>query len=88
MSLFKLCLSAAGLEAGRSAADLLSELAAPQALAVTLFESPPAGFLVEAYYDTQPPLATVRNALAVLGSGLGRAVLEAVPDQNWVALSQ
>ena len=41
MPLFKLRLAAAGLEAGGAAANLLTELAAPRALAVTLFEDWP-----------------------------------------------
>jgi len=88
MSLFKLRFSAAGLEIGRAAADLLGELAEPQALAVTLFEAPPAGFVVEAYYAGPPSLAAVTGAVAALGSGFGPAQVEAVPEQNWVALSQ
>jgi ribosomal protein L11 methyltransferase len=88
MPLFKLRIAAAGLETGRAAADLLTELAAPRALAVTLFESGPASFLVEAYYEAQPSLEAIAGALFSLGGGLGEATLEAVPDQNWVALSQ
>src|SRR5258708_696190 len=88
MTLYKLRLSAADLEIGEAAAALLSELDAPGALAVTLFESGPASFLVEAYYDTQPSLADMKAALSALGARLGEPVLEAVPEQNWVALSQ
>jgi ribosomal protein L11 methyltransferase len=88
MTLFKLRLSAAGIEAGRSATDLLGELAEPRALAVTLFESLPAGFVIEAYYETPPSLAAVAGALSALSGGLGPACVDAVPDQNWVALSQ
>jgi ribosomal protein L11 methyltransferase len=88
MSLFKLRFEAAGLEAGGAAASLLTELAAPRALAVTLFEDGSASFVVEAYYDTQPSLEAVAAALSALGDSLGEAVLETVPDQNWVALSQ
>jgi len=87
MSLFKLRIPAAGLAEAQSAADALGELAAPQALAVTLFEDPPAGFLVEAYYGTEPARDAVAEALSAL-NGLGRWCVEAVPDQNWVALSQ
>src|SRR5437764_182785 len=60
MTLYKLRLSAADLEAGEAAAALLSEFATPGALAVTLFESGPASFLVEAYYDAQPSLADMK----------------------------
>ena len=88
MPLFKLTLGPAGLAAGRRAADLLTELAAPHALAVTLFESGPGNFVVQAYYGVQPPLATLVGALSPLANELGAGRLEAVPEQNWVALSQ
>ena len=88
MPLFKLRFAAAGLEVGGAAANLLTELAAPRALAVTLFEDGRACFLVEAYYETEPSLEAVEEALSALRGGLGAAALEAVPDQNWVALSQ
>src|SRR5262245_20737904 len=88
MPLFKLRFGPAARAAGRGAADLLSELPQPRALAVTLFESGPATFVVEAYYDPQPPLAVLTGALASLAGTLGAPTLEAVPDQNWVALSQ
>ncbi len=88
MPLFKLRIPADDLEAGGAAANLLTELEAPRALAVTLFESGPARFVVEAYYDARPSLAAVTKTLSALVDGLGEAALEAVPDQNWVALSQ
>src|SRR5262245_45899676 len=88
MPLFKLRFGPAARAAGRGAADLLSELPQPRALAVTLFESGPATFVVEAYYDPQPPLTVLTGALASLAGTLGAPTLEDVPDQNWVALSQ
>jgi ribosomal protein L11 methyltransferase len=88
MPLFKLRFGASGLEPGGAAANLLTELASPRALAVTLFEGGPASFVVEAYYATKPSLEAIAEALSALAGGLGEAVLEAVPDQNWVALSQ
>jgi ribosomal protein L11 methyltransferase len=88
MPLFKLRVDVADLIVGGAASDLLTGLAEPQALAVTLFEGGPAGFVVEAYYETEPSLESVQLALSTLPGDLGEAVLEAVPDQNWVALSQ
>ena len=88
MPLFKLRIPADDLDAGGAAANLLTELEVPRALAVTLFESGPARFVVEAYYDARPSLAAVTKTLSALVGGLGEAALEAVPDQNWVALSQ
>jgi ribosomal protein L11 methyltransferase len=86
--LFKLCVSAADLTAGRAAANVIGELASPQALAVTLFEDEPPAFVVEAYYDAEPALDQIAGALVAIGAGLGKPTLEPVPDQNWVALSQ
>ena len=85
--LFKLRIRAADLAAGRAAADLLDELAAPEPLAVTLFEDKPPSFVVEAYYAIEPALDPIADALAGLAD-LGAPSLVAVPDQNWVALSQ
>ena len=88
MPLFKLRISASGLAAGRAAADAIGELAAPQALAVTLFEAVPPAYIVEAYYDAEPARDPIAVALAAIGAGLGAPIIEAVPEQNWVALSQ
>jgi ribosomal protein L11 methyltransferase len=87
MALFKLRIEAADAEAGRTAAGRLGELIAPEPLAVTLFEAQPLHFTVEAYFDTQPPMAVLAGTLGDV-VGLGTPSLEAVPDLNWVALSQ
>lgn len=86
--LFKIRISAADLAAGRAAADCIGELAAPEPLAITLFEHQPPAFVVEAYYDAEPALEPIVRALAALGAGVGQPSLEVVPDANWVALSQ
>ena len=86
--LFKLRIGASDLAAGRAAAGLLGELVAPEPLAVTLFEDKPPAFVVEAYYDAEPALSAIAAALAGLAAKLGTPSLEAVPDENWVALSQ
>src|SRR5207245_2842134 len=88
MPLFKLRIDAADLQVGAAAASLLTELATPPALAVTLFEHGPARFLVEAYYETEPSLEQIAEALAPLQGRLGEAMVETVSDRNWVALSQ
>ena len=67
---------------------VIGELVAPEPLAVTLFEDKLSAFVVEAYYNAEPALDAIAGALAVLGADLGRPSLEAVPDENWVALSQ
>jgi ribosomal protein L11 methyltransferase len=88
MPLHKFRIEVASLEAGNRAAALLAEPPAPQALAVTLFESKPPAFVVEAYYDQAPSLDIVARLLAGQDAGLGTPSLETVPDANWVALSQ
>jgi ribosomal protein L11 methyltransferase len=87
MALYKLRIEAADLEAGRLLSQRLEELASPAALAVTLFQAGAPCFLVEGYYDPAPALAPIEAALAGI-AGLKPPQLEAVPDQNWVALSQ
>jgi ribosomal protein L11 methyltransferase len=86
--LFKLRIHAADLATGRAAADIIGELVAPEPLAVTLFEDKPPAFVVEAYWDAEPALAAIVEALTGLAAKLGAPLLEAVPDENWVALSQ
>jgi len=88
MPLYKLRIEARDLAAGRTAASILESEAAPQALAVTLFELKPPAFVVEAYYDEAPSLDAIARLLAGHGAGLGKPSLETVPDANWVALSQ
>ena len=55
---------------------------------MTLFEGKVPAHVIEAYFDTKPVLGAIAHALAELGPGLGAPTLEAVPDENWVALSQ
>ena len=88
MPLFKIRFPPNALTAARSLADLLAELATPPAQAVTLFESGPGRFVVEAYYGAPPCLADLTCAPGSLAKAIPAPVLEAVPDQDWVALSQ
>jgi ribosomal protein L11 methyltransferase len=88
MPFSKLSIDASDLETGRIAARTLEELTVPRALAVTLFETVQPCFVVEAYYEHAPSLGDIAGALADIGAGLGQPRLAAVPDQNWVALSQ
>ena len=88
MPLYKLSIEAAHLEAGKRAADLLGEPPAPAALAITVFELRLPAFVVEAYYDHEPSLAAIQHVLTKQRADLGTPALEAVPDLNWVALSQ
>jgi ribosomal protein L11 methyltransferase len=86
--LFKLRIGVADLAAGRAAADIIGELVEPAPLAVTLFEDIPPAFVVEAYWEAAPALDAIAQALADLATKLGAPSLAAVPEQNWVALSQ
>jgi ribosomal protein L11 methyltransferase len=87
MPLYKLCIEAADPETARALSERLEGLDRPAALAVTLFAARPPGFLVEAYYDAAPPTGSIAAVTAGI-AGLGQPRLEAVPDRNWVALSQ
>src|SRR6185312_5800391 len=75
--LFKLRIHAADLATGRAAAGIIGELVAPEPLAVTLFEDKPPAFVVEAYWDAEPALALIVDALAGLAANLGAPSLEA-----------
>jgi ribosomal protein L11 methyltransferase len=86
--LLKLRVRAVDLAAAQAAAGIIGELAAPAPLAVTLFEDGPPAFVVEAYFEAEPALEAIAQALAGLGGAVGRPALEQVPDVNWVALSQ
>jgi ribosomal protein L11 methyltransferase len=86
--LFKLRFGAVDLAAGRAAASIIGELVAPEPLAVTLFEDKLPGFVVEAYWEAAPALDAIAQALAGLATKLGAPSLVAVPEENWVAISQ
>ena len=63
MPLYKLSVEACNLETGRTASRMLEELAAPKALAVTLFETVQPRFVVEAYYEHEPSPDGIAGAL-------------------------
>jgi ribosomal protein L11 methyltransferase len=89
MSQVKIVIRAADFDAARSVAGFLGEAAVPEPLAVTSFEDGPTAHRVEAYFDVAPDLAALDLALADLGvAGISPAALEAVPDENWVSISQ
>lgn len=88
MPLFKVRLDAASAEAGHRAAALLGDAMEPAASATTVFEASPAGYVVEAYFAAQPAPDAIARLLAGAGAGLGVPQFLAVPEENWVALSQ
>jgi ribosomal protein L11 methyltransferase len=88
LPLFKLRIEVPDLESGRAASAVVEGLREPAPLAVTLFELRPPTFVVEAYYDVTPSLDEVKLRLAERDARFAAPLLEEVPDQNWVALSQ
>jgi ribosomal protein L11 methyltransferase len=88
MPLFKLRVEVPDLELGRTASDVIEDLATPAPLAVTLFELRPPTFVMEAYYGEPPSLDEMKWHLAQRDARLTDVTLEEVPHQNWVALSQ
>ncbi len=77
-------------------AAALAELIEPPADAVAIFEvpgddtgAPPEGWRIDAYYIEPPDADTIADAVAdLLGTARPWLVLESVPDENWVTLSQ
>ena len=82
-------------QAQRTAAALV-ELIEPAADAVAIFEQAgavagdaPAGWRVDAYFLAEPDVDAISAAIASLtGTAPPPLVLETVPDENWVTLSQ
>ncbi len=88
MKSFKITASVADSDQARSLTGALSELVEPAPDAVSMFESP-TGWTIEGYYSEQPDLAALTQQLAA-AMPFALPVLEevAVPDENWVAISQ
>ncbi len=71
----------------RTAAGLLEESVTYPPLAVSLFEVPGGGWSIDAYYELEIEPSVISDILeAAIGDG--RITIEAVPDENWVAVSQ
>jgi ribosomal protein L11 methyltransferase len=66
----------------------LSELYWPPAEAVGLFENSPETWSVDAYFSEPPDADRLRRFLAEHGAGDVECVIEAVPDADWVAITQ
>ncbi len=90
----KLVLDLDDRDLARSVAGALQDLIEPPPQALTVFEAPPSGWRIEAYYDTTTGDAAPDGAHlgAAIGNIIGRAIpsfrLEDVPDLNWVTISQ
>lgn len=73
----------------RAIEGALENLIEPAPDAVTRFEEPDAGWLVEAYYQGAPDIAQLATRLeAAVGGALPPLDLVSIPDLNWVAISQ
>lgn len=73
----------------RTITGLLEESIEHPPLAVSLFEVPGGGWMVDAYYENAPDRAAIAAIIEVVLAGSSDALtLEAVPDENWVAVSQ
>lgn len=70
--------------AARSIAGLIEESVTHPPLAVSLFEAPGNGWIIDAYYEDAIEAATITG---IMGTD-ARVAIEAVPDENWVAVSQ
>ncbi|WP_072389605.1 50S ribosomal protein L11 methyltransferase [Hyphomicrobium sp. CS1BSMeth3] len=70
--------------AARSIAGLIEEAVTHSPLAVSLFEAPGNGWIIDAYYEDAIEAATITG---IIGTD-ARVSIEAVPDENWVAVSQ
>lgn len=84
----KLVIAVPDLTTGRAAETLLLEGIVAEPLAVSLFETKPAGLMLEAFFETPPDFAQLQLALRDAVPALGAMQLEDVPDANWVAISQ
>lgn len=73
----------------RAIEGALENLIEPVPDAVTRFEEPDVGWLVEAYYQGAPDIAQLATRLeAAVGGALPPLDLVSIPDLNWVAISQ
>lgn len=70
--------------AARSIAGLIEEAVTHPPLAVSLFEAPGNGWIIDAYYEDAIEATTITG---IMGTD-ARVAIEAVPDENWVAVSQ
>jgi len=70
--------------AARSIAGLIEEAVTHPPLAVSLFEAPGNLWIIDAYYEDAIEPAVITG---IIGAD-ARVAIEAVPDENWVAVSQ
>lgn len=93
---FKIVLETSNRDEAYRVAGLLGEVVEPTAAAVAVFEvlgddveAPPRGWRLDAYYEAAPDADLLASAVADLsGEPPPALALEALPDANWVAISQ
>lgn len=87
--LTKVSLRTAQLDAARSITGALENLVTPAPEAVSQFEEGPDGWRIEAYFSEPPDPEDLATQLASAIRGTAPALqMEAVPDLNWVSISQ
>jgi ribosomal protein L11 methyltransferase len=87
MALSKLTVEVRDRGGARAVSERLSGFV-PEPLALTEFENAAtAGWRVEAYFEDAPELALVVAELSEVATPTGLSI-EAVPDENWVSISQ
>jgi ribosomal protein L11 methyltransferase len=73
----------------RTVSGILEESVTHPPLAVSLFEAPGSGWIVDAYYESEPDNSAIAAIIEVVSPGSSSTlILEPVPDENWVAISQ
>jgi ribosomal protein L11 methyltransferase len=73
----------------RTAAALLEESVIAPPSALSLFEVPGAGWVIDAYYESDPGRDPIIETLEAAAPGSSaRLAFELVPEENWVAISQ
>ena len=88
--LIRLRTAAADVATARRVAERLSDWERPEpAVATTLFEDQANGiWQVDAYYNEEPDITLVLAAIGELVLSDRPTTVEAVPDENWVTVSQ
>ncbi len=87
MQSFKIMVETRDLSEARTLNGVLSELVEPTPAAISMFESP-VGWRIDAYYAEAPDMQLMQGQVAALLPSPPQLNVEAVPDENWVAISQ
>lgn len=88
----RISLTLANRDTARRLEGALINLIYPPPLATAMFETADGGAQVDAYFDDAPSPMALRvelaNLLQLPAQAIGEIVVEDVPDENWVSLSQ